>query len=410
MLSLIYLVLLFIGALFFGKLAWRLNQPSIVGYIFGGLFFGPLFLVFLRFIDYLVGGDAIGNFISEIQPEAIESDLSFFMDVSIIIIMFAAGLETSVTVFKSAFKTGIMAASFGVIFPLVMGFAGSYLLTGNFTTSLFVGGALSITAVAPSVATLTNIDAVSTRFGMTIINASIDDDIIGIIIVSVMLGIAGVGSHLMPISIIGMILLSIGFVVLAIFVFPPIMTVLYKKAGDMGTAEGLGFSIIVASIFGFISNLMGLHFMIGAFLGGMATKGLLTPHVHKTLERISNGFFAPIFFAWVGYFITFSGAVFSPFIPVILAVGFFGKLIGAGLGSRISGLNWAESFLVGAGMNSRAGVELILMALALHRGIITEDIYSAIVLNGALMTLLTPIVLKNSYDLFVKKGWIPDPS
>ena len=406
--SFLYLVLLFVGAIFFGKAAARLKQPPIVGYILGGMVFGPMLIASLKGIDQLAPGDPFQGAIANLDSESIASDLSMIMDVAIIFIMFASGLEISIKQFKGAFKTGVLPALLGVLVPLLSGFAGTYILTGDLLSSLFVGGALSITAVAITVASLIDIDAIDTRFGMTIITAAIDDDIIGIIIVSMILGLAGVGGSLGIPSVIGMLLTSILFVIVMVFLMPKVLTRIYRSIGDIGTAEGLGFTLIIAFTTGLISHLIGLHFLIGAFLGGMVVKGLPARSVHKTIERISNGFFTPLFFAWVGFFITISGAVFSIFMPMILLIGFMGKIIGSGLGAKLSGLNWAESFLVGAGMNSRLGVELVLISLALHAGIINVGIYSAIIINGALMSLVTPILLKKAYGFFMRKGMITD--
>ena len=103
---------------------------------------------------------------------------------------------------------------------------------------------------------------------------------------------------------------------------------------------------------------------------------------------------------------TFSGAALSLFVPLIVVLGFIGKVFGSGLGAKISGLNWAESFLVGLGMNGRAAVDLILASVALQSGIIGRDLYSAVVLNAIIMALLTPILLKIFSNKFREKGWV----
>ena len=152
--------------------------------------------------------------------------------------------------------------------------------------------------------------------------------------------------------------------------------------------------------------MMGLHLMIGAFLGGMAVRESLNKRTRSALEKWSFGFFAPVFFAWVGFSVTFTGAALSLFVPLLIGLGLVGKVVGSGLGAKISGLSWAESLLVGVGMNGRAAVDLILASVALGAGIIGRDIYSAIVLNAVIMAMLTPIALKKLSSTFFERGWI----
>ena len=402
MLSFIYLLLLLIAALFFGKVADKLGQPTIVGNIFGGLVFGPLFLMLLKAfhiaeLDVVVG---------DLQPSAVEGDLSLLMDFAIVMLMFSSGLETRIKDFIASFRTGIFTASLGVALPFTLGFVGTYLYLGDVMIALYIGGALSITAVALSISTLIQMDAIQTRFGMTIINAAIVDDIIGIVILSVLLSMSA--SHHLPSapSIATSLGLAVLFVIVVLFLTPKVLKILYASTRDLRPSESVGFTILIAGLFGVIAHLMGLHLMIGAFLGGMAVRESLNTRTRAALEKWSFGFFAPVFFAWVGFSVTFTGAALSLFVPLLIGLGLVGKVVGSGLGAKISGLSWAESLLVGVGMNGRAAVDLILASVALGAGIIGRDIYSAIVLNAVIMAMLTPIALKKLSTTFFERGWI----
>ncbi len=406
MFNFVYLLLLLIAALFFGKLAERLKLPTIVGNIFGGLAFGPLLIILLKTLGTILSISEMKDVVNDLRPEVVENDVSFLMEFAIVMLMFSSGMETRIKEFLASFKTGIITASLGVIFPFTLGFLGTWFYLGDPIIALYVGGALSITAVALSVSTLIQIDGIRTRFGMTIINAAIVDDIIGIVVLSILLSISSTG-HLPSILILGAtVTLAVGFVLVALFIMPKILKGTYNQLKDMRATEGIGFTILIAGLFGLIAHLMGLHLMIGAFLGGMAIRESLNSRTRESLGRWSYGFFAPIFFAWVGYSMTISGAVISLFVPLIVVLGFLGKVVGSGIGAKISGLNWAESFLVGLGMNGRAAVDLILASVALQSGIIGRDLYSAVVLNAIIMALLTPILLKVFYKKFRNKGWV----
>ncbi len=402
MLSFIYLLLLLVAALFFGKVAEKLNQPTIVGNIIGGLVFGPLFIFLLD----AAGIPIMTDITRDLSPDNVEGKLDFIMQFAIVMVMFSSGLETQIKEFVASFKGGFLTAVLGVIFPFVLGFVGAHIFLGNWLISLFVGGALSITSVAISLTTLIQIDAIRTRFGITILNAAIADDVIGILVLSVLLSFARTGDLPTILQVVGPIAVSIMFVVLVVLLLPKLSRYIFSGVRKERVTEGIGFSILVAGIIAVAAHLMGLHLMIGALLGGMAVRDSLPNDLREALNRWSFGFFAPVFFAWVGFSVTFKGMAFSLFTLVIITMGFFGKFLGAGIGSKISGLNWSESLLVGIGMNGRAGVELVLVAIALQMSIINRDIYSAVVYNAIVMSLITPVLLKIGYNYFKRKGSI----
>ena len=406
MFALVYLLLLLIAALFFGKVADKLKQPTIVGNILGGLIFGPIFIIVLNLLGKYLNVPNTGIIVDDLQPELVEEDMSFLITVSILLLMFASGLETRIRDFIASFRRGIFTASLGVVFPFALGFLGTYLYMGDVMVALYVGAALSITAVALSISTLIQIDAIQSRFGMTIINAAIVDDIMGIVILSVLLSISDTGELPSALSVGESLGLAVVFVILVIFLMPRVLKKMYATTRDMRTTEGVGLTVLVAGLFGVIAHVMGLHIMIGAFLGGMAVRESLNRRTKDALSRWAFGFFAPIFFGWVGFSVAFEGAAISPLVPLLIVLGMTGKVLGAGLGAKISGLNWAESLLVGIGMNGRAAVDLILASVALNAGIVERDLYSAIVFNAVIMALLTPILLKRLSTYFLGKGYI----
>ncbi|MGA1848637.1 MAG: cation:proton antiporter [Thermoplasmatota archaeon] len=407
--AVIYLLLLLIFAIFFGKVAEKWGHPTIVGNIIGGLIVGPVFIGFLRTLMGWGAGGVLGDLVNILDPETAEKEVFLLMDFAVIMLMFSSGLETRIKDFVSSFRTGILTAALGIIVPFTFGFLGAYFYPGLSTLEAFyVGAALSITAVALSIATLIQMDAIQTRFGMTIVNAAIVDDIIGIIILSVLLSFSSTGRLPDALSIGGNILLAIFFVGVALFLVPRLLKWVYSWLKDLRITERVGIGILMAGLFSVIAHVMGLHLMIGAFLGGMAIRDSLNRRTQQSLSRWSFGFFAPLFFAWVGFSVTFRGLGISFLVPLLIVLGFAGKLIGSGLGARLSGLTWPEAVLVGIGMNGKAAVELVLASVALQAGIIERDLYSAVVLFAATMAVATPILLKFISNRFVKRGWIEE--
>lgn len=403
--AVIYLLLLLICAIFFGKIAERFKQPTIVGNILGGLFAGPFLIFIFEKMDILLTGDSAINISHSLHPDEVEKEIFFIVDLAIIMLMFASGLETRIKDFIASFRTGILTAALGVIVPFTLGFIGAYLYIGDLLTAFYVGAALSITAVALSIATLIQMEKVRTRFGMTIVNAAIVDDIIGIMILGVLLSFS-TGVKLNFFSIGGTILLSLFFVGISLFLIPKWLKWMYSYLKELSMTERVGVGILMAGLFAVVAHIMGLHLMIGAFLGGMAIRDSLNRKTQQSIMRWSFGFFAPVFFAWVGFSVTFSGLALSPLVPLIIVLGFTGKVLGAGLGAKFSGLTLPESILVGVGMNGKAAVELILASVALQAGIIERDLYSAVVIMAAFMALTTPMLLKYLHKRFEKKGWV----
>lgn len=406
MIVFIFIMLLLAASLLFGKIAERMEQPPIVGNIIGGIVFGPLFLALLKWLYGMIEIPDIKVLYTLLDPDLMAPEVEFLLDFSIVVLMFASGFETRIRDFIASFRRGIVTASIGVVLPFALGFIGTYLYLGDWIISLYVGGALSITAVALSVASLINIDAIHTRFGMTIINAAIVDDIIGILLLTVILSISRTGRIPGLSFLIGIFVLAVIFVLFVLFISPMLLKLIYRRSRELRSTEGLGITILVAALFGFIAHIMGLHLMIGAFLGGMAVRETLSKRVQQSIKKWAFGFFAPIFFAYVGYSVTLSGAAISPLLPLIIVLGFTGKVFGAGIGAKISGLRWSESLLVGLGMNGRAAVDLILASVALNAGMIGRDLFSVLVLNAGVMAVLTPILIKATYKRFSKRGWI----
>ncbi len=389
MFAFVFTVLLLSLGIIIGNRFERVNLPPVVGNIIGGMLAGPIPILFLSLFLPVTQG-----IVSFLSVEYANDYMDILIDFSVVILMFGAGLEVDLRALKHAGKSAILVAAFGVIFPFLFGFFLSQNFGLNILASLYVGAALSITAVALSVTTLIQLGALRKDYGIVIIGAAVVDDIIGAFILTVLLGIENYGT-IPPLNVlIYTFLIAIGFVFAGIYLGPIVAKLLFKRMIKFTTEERLGISLIFIFIFAILADMAGLHAMIGAFIAGMAVRDVLTKAEMETISKWSFGFFGPLFFAWVGFSVTFSGQVLSLFLPLIILAAFGGKLIGGFLGARISGLSSKSSFIVGVGMNGRAAVELVVAQVALEGKIITRDIFSAIVLMAVFSALLTPIALK----------------
>jgi len=331
-----------------------------------------------------------------LSAEYASAKLASLIDFASIMIMFGAGLETDISVLFSTIKNGLLTAVGGVIFPFSLGvIIFKNLLHLGLLASLYLGAAVSITAVALSVATLIQLKKLNTKVGMTIVVAAVLDDIIGVIILSVIMNLTKGAGNFSIRHILIMIMIAGAFVTLSL-----LLGQFGKKLKKhfhifMKTPhERLSIFLLFLFLFSIIAHFAGLHLVIGAFLAGLIIGPFLKLSEKENLSNWIWGFFAPLFFAWVGFSVEFSLSAIGIPLLLIIAIAFTGKIIGAGSGALLSGIKPVESFVVGVGMNGRAAVELIIAEIALRNGIIKRDLFSSVVFMAILAAITTPILLK----------------
>jgi Kef-type K+ transport system membrane component KefB len=387
----VYTFLLLASALFFGHLATRFNQPQIVGEILGGIIVGPLMLLVLPGV-FVPEGHAILRFFSHEEASDLMKAL---IDFSGVFLMLGAGLEINLTDLIHAGKSATLTAVFGVITPFSLGYFTSFhILHLSFVASLYIATSVSITAVALSVATLIQIGKLNTKAGITIVGAAVVDDIIGIILLSVLTSISATGTIPDTRTLLKVFIVPIVFVGVSVWIGPIIGRLVFSKTERLSVNERLSIILLWVFVFSMLAYMSGLHVIIGAFIGGLTVRTFLRKAESDAIERWIWGFFAPLFFAWTGFAVVFSKEALGLPLLIIVIVAFVGKILGGGFGAFISGIPVKQSFVVGIGMNARAAVELIVANIALMQGIINRNIYSSIVFMAMITALATPIMLK----------------
>jgi Kef-type K+ transport system membrane component KefB len=385
-------VFLLVGlAVYLGYVARRMQQPMIIGEIVAGIILGPLFLFLASYIFH--EGHRIHLFLSSAYAS---SKVLALVDFAGVMIMFGAGLETDLSALFASAKHGLWTALGGVVFPFTLGFlVGKYLLHLELLGSLYLGAAVSITAVALSVATLIQLKKLSTRVGMTIVVAAVLDDIIGVMILSVIMNMTrGKGTFSLR-HIVIMVLVAAVFVAVSVLLGHFGKRVRkYFRLLMKSPQQRFSIFVLFVLLFAILSHFAGLHLVIGAFLAGLIVGPFLKLSEKQNFSNWIWGFFAPLFFAWVGFSVQFSSAAFG--LPLLLIVGaaFVGKIVGAGSGALVSGLRPVESLAVGFGMNGRAAVELIIAEIALRNAVINRSIFSAVVFMAILSSITTPLLMK----------------
>lgn len=360
-----------------GIISRKLKMPEVLGALLAGVILGP---VLLNWVEY-------------------DDNIKLLANLGVIMLMFLAGLETDLEQFKKAGKSSFVIALLGVILPLVVGTFSAFLFFTNVIENIFIGVILTATSVSISVETLTELGKLNTRAGINILGAAVIDDILGLILISVLIAVANGGSGASLTS----VLLSIAvFCVVSVAAIIFLPKVLNKFLKDIQPGRALlTFALAATLVAAFIAEAVGIAAITGAYLCGL----LLSQFHHKEyLERnvkaISSGFLSLIFFASVGLEASLDGmnsqVVIITLVMFVIAV--FGKLIGCGVGARLFKMSRSESMQVGVGMISRGEVAIITANIGLQNGIITQEVFLPTIIVVLLTTIITPILLKFAFS------------
>ncbi|MBT3703947.1 MAG: cation:proton antiporter [Alphaproteobacteria bacterium] len=396
------LVLLVVTRLF-GELAERLGQPALIGELVSGVLLGA---VFAQEFD---GG--MLEVLHELQESRVFQALT---ELGMFFIMLFAGIEMHPKEVAAHSKSAILTAVGGMIVPIALGIAlGWYVLPdgeAKLAQSIFIGIALAVTAVPATVRILIDLDLLKKGIGQVIVAAAVFDDILSLVLLAWLTGLIGADASpsLVDIAIIAgkVILFFVVVIPAGRFLFP-----LIGKHLDKVHVKEIDFSIIViiALAFGLLAHALGLHLIIGAFTAGVFFGPGVAGEknydsVRSKVSGVTFGFFAPLFFASIGFELDLSAVFKVPvFVLALIIFAFIGKLVGAGAGALLSGLGKRESFAVGVGMSARGAVELVIAGIALDAGLfdvkgsdspITESLFSSIVIMAVVTTLLVPVLLK----------------
>ena len=369
----------------FGLIAQRIGAPQVVGEILAGLAVGPAILNVVQVND------------------AIE----VFAEIGVIMLMFSAGLTTDIKQLKRSGIKSFLVASIGVLVPLIGGFVLYGLFYGfaappskEFYTALFMGTILTATSVSITVAALSEMGKLSTEVGTTIVGAAVIDDVIGIIVLTCVVGGAGGGGN------VGIVLLKIAafFAVAFVigFVIHRIMEWLEERHPHSQRIPiySLAFCFAMAYI---AQRYFGIADITGAYCAGIVLCNIKdTEYVEKKIDISSYMLFGPVFFACIGLKTDLSGMTVSilGFGICFIIVALLTKVLGCGIAAKICGYDMKDSLRIGAGMMTRGEVALIVAQKGLSAGVLGSVYFPAVILLIIVSSVVTPVVLK---ALFAEK-------
>lgn len=392
-------VLLFTAKLF-SEIAQRLGQPSVIGELLAGIILGPSCLA--KIFPNLVGLIIPANPIQGYLVEAVAL-------IGAIFLLLITGLETDLHLIRRHARTALGVSYGGILVTFSSGFLLGQLLpesllvegSNRLIFALFIATAMSISAIPVIAKVLLDLKLMRRDIGQIILAAGMSDDTTGWILLSIVAGLAG-GQAVSA----GTVFSSIGTVLAFLLVSFTLGRWFVKKAVDFVQDEVIShdriLSLAIILTFGWGAITQGLHLepVLGAFVMGILLGRLprLPRAVRHQLRSIALGVFAPIFFAAAGLkvniFSLFEPRLFLIALAVIL-VATAGKVIGTYAGARLIGRqNHWTALSFGAALNARGAMEIIVATIGLSLGILTQDMFSIIVLMAMVTSLLAPGALR----------------
>lgn len=368
----------------------RLGIPQVVGMLFAGILLSP------SIWQAMTGG-------SLIPIRADNKVLTILAEFGVVLIMFSAGLETDLKELKSNYLASGIVAAMGVIVPMALGIAISipFFGTSNMRQCVFIGTILTATSVSITVETLREMGKLKGKVGMTILSAAIIDDVIGIVILSVVLSLEGgtaviaepVWYTVLKIVLFFLAAIIIGIAVKALFTYIQRKYPTHRRTSIFS----LAFCLIYA--YG-AEHFFGIADITGAYMAGIIlsiTKE--SSYIDKKIDSSSYMIFSPIFFASIGMKVDFS--TFSPsillFALAFAAAGLLGKFVGCAGAAKLCKFNLNDSAKIGAGMLARGEVALIVAQKGISANILNANYLAPVIILVIISSLLAPILLKILY-------------
>lgn len=372
-----------------GSVFKRMGLPVMIGQLIAGMLLGP-------------------PVFGIVQPS---HALELFAEIGIFLVMFHTGMELDIRDMLKNAGAAIAVATMGFILPFALGVAVCLAFDGTFYQSLFVGLGLSITAIAVQSVILHDMGLANSQVGHIIIGAAIVDDVLSLMALSALLGIARSGAfEIIPVL---WVFLKVTVFFAATFLIGNWIVPKIRLKFHEREAESFTLAMLVAIAMSMLAELAGLHMVIGAFLAGqlMRHEKFFDSVVHQAIfDRfygLSYGSLVPIFFATLSFHVRIEPTLqFGIFAGTLILAAIAGKLIGCGVAARPFGLSGWESAVVGFGMNGRGAVELVVAAVALahsdalmEAGIITSPLltdnqFTGLILMAFVTTIMAPFGLK----------------
>ncbi|MDI9256410.1 MULTISPECIES: cation:proton antiporter domain-containing protein [Flavobacterium] len=389
-LLLIQIITIVIVARVFGWIFRKIGQPSVIGEIIAGIVLGPsLFgLYFPDLKEVLFPVESLGN-------------LQVLSQVGLILFMFVIGMELDLKVLKNKANDAVVISHASIVIPFALGIGLSYFIYHQFAPSgieflsfsLFMGIAMSITAFPVLARIVQERGMHKTRLGTIVITCAAADDITAWCLLAAVIAIVKAGSFVSSLYVIG---LAILYVLMMLFVVKPFL----KRVGELYAKKDnikksvVAIFLLTLMVSAYLTEIIGIHALFGAFMAGaiMPDIAKFRSIIIEKVEDVAVILLLPLFFVFTGLR-TEIGLINEPYLwkvtGCIIAVAVVGKFFGSALAAKFVGQSWRESLTIGALMNTRGLMELVVLNIGYELGVLSPQIFTMMVIMALVTTFMT---------------------
>jgi Kef-type K+ transport system membrane component KefB/mannitol/fructose-specific phosphotransferase system IIA component (Ntr-type) len=373
-----------------GELARGLGLPLVVGELITGMLLGATGLK-------RVAPEAYAWLFPKGAPAEM---LSGYTTVAVVLLLVVAGLEVDLGIVKRRGKSAVLVAMLGILVPLLGGLLLGQLLPDRVIGApeqrnlfaIFMGVALSISALPVIAKTLLDLGLFKTDVGLLVMTVAMLDDLIGWIAFSILLGPMRGGA--IDLGVLGRtVLLATAFALICLIPGRRLVDRLLgaiEQQGEIAPGRVVSVVAVLAMLGAAATQAIGIHAVLGGFIVGVAVGGSprLRERTRQTIHQFVTNVFAPVFFASVALRVDFLASFDPVLCLVVFLVATAAKLVGCAGGARLTGLPWRESIAVGFGLNARGAMEIILALLAREAKLINDSVFVALVTMAVGTSLL----------------------
>lgn len=393
------LVLLLIVGRGLGEVFQRLDQPAVVGQLIGGILLGPSFFGWLW--------PSMQHIIFPNDP-AQKSMIEAVSQLGVLLLLLLTGMETDLKLVRRVGAACVSVSTTGIIIPFACGFAFAFLLPASLlpepdqrlVAGLFLGTALSISSIKIVAMVVREMNFLRRNLGQIIVSSAIIEDTLGWLIIAVTFGIATHGKlEVFPLL---ATITGVGaFMAFSFTIGRRIVFTLIRWSNDTFLSEYavITMILIIMGVMALITNLIGVHTVLGAFVAGIliGESPILSGHIEGQLRGIITALFMPVFFGMAGLSADLT-VLANPTLALLtlglIAIASIGKFTGAFLGGKIAGLSWKEATAIGCAMNARGSTEVIVASIGLSMNILSHNLFTMIVTMAICTTLAMPPMLR----------------
>lgn len=404
---LLQIITIVIVARFFGWIFRKIGQPTVIGEIIAGIFLGPS-----------VVGMYLPEYSAMLFPVESLGNLQFLSQIGLILFMFVIGMELDLKVLKNKANDAVVISHASIVFPFALGIGLSYFIYHRFAPagveflsfSLFMGIAMSITAF-PVLARIVQERGIhKTRLGTIVITCAAADDITAWCLLAAVIAIVKAGTFMSSLYVIGCATL---YVLMMLFVVKPFL----KKVGDLYANRNelskpiVAIFLLTLIISSYLTEVIGIHALFGAFMTGaiMPDSTKFRNIFIEKVEDVALILLLPLFFVFTGLR-TQIGLISDPELlkitGFIILVAVAGKFVGSALAARFVGQNWRDSLTIGALMNTRGLMELVVLNIGFDLGVLSPEIFTMMVIMALVTTFMTGPAIDIINFVFKRKAAI----